>query len=140
MQIHVPTDIVPPTVELKNWVISWARSNELWVKPRDVNGDRSLSLHWFNMRQEDPDDQFFTRFVMANLVPGGKFMVVLYTDCQIDLKEIKIKSEGKWDLQDVVKYKQDDPDEFRMGSWSQLLTETGAGRPLVACVDQEQEK
>ena len=143
--IPIPTGVVPSTAELKNWVLSWLRSDKLWVKPRDDDDDddddRSLSLHWFNMRQEDPDDEEEpTRFVMANLMPGGKFVVVLYTDGQIDLKEIKIDSRGKWDLRDVARHEQEDPEEFYTMFWSQLLTETSLAYPLVAIVDQARER
>ena len=95
------------------------------------------------MRQgdDDRDDETEpTEFVMAALTPGGKFVVVLYTDGQIDLKEIKIKSNDEWDPQDVAKYKRDDFEEFYPVFWSQLLTETNVGRPIVAYVDREQEK
>ena len=139
LQIPIPTDIAPSTAELKNWATSWVRSDELWVKPRDDGDRRFLNLHWFNTRQDDPDKEDPTRFVMANLIPGGKFVVVLYIDGQIDLKEIKIESDEKWDLQDVARYKQDDPEKFYIMFWSQLLTETNIG-PLVAFTDQERER
>ena len=95
------------------------------------------------MRQGDDDgddEEEPTKFVMANLTPGGKFVVVLYTDGQIDLKEIKIKSDDEWDLRDVAKYKRDDSEEFYTMFWSQPLTETNVGRPLVAYVDRERER
>ena len=129
------------TPELKNWAISWVRSEELWVKPRDEDeGSRSLSLHSFNMRQEDPDEEEPTEFIMANLIPGGEFVVILYTDGQIDLKEIKIKSEDEWNLQDVAQYKHDDSERFFTLNCSQLLTETKFYHPLVAYVDEKREK
>ena len=77
---------------------------------------------------------------MASFIPGGKFVVLLYNDGQIDLKEIIIESEDKWNLQDVAQYKRDDPEECRTLFWSHLLTETDFGRPLVAYVDQDREK
>ena len=114
------------------------RSDELWVKPRDEGvGNRSLSLHWFDVGQGDPDRY---GFAMASFIPGGKFVVLLYNDGQIDLKEIIIESEDKWNLQDVAQYKRDDPEECRTQFWSHLLTETDFGRPLVAYVDQDREK
>ena len=116
------------------------RSDELWVKPRDDDDDRPLNIHWFNMRQEDPDEQEPIGFTMANLIPGGKFVVLLYLDGQIDLKEIKIKSGGKWDLQDVAQYKQDNPEDFYTAFRSQLLTETNVVRPLIAYLDPERKK
>ena len=117
------------------------RSDELWVDPRDDYDEGCyLDLRWFNMRQEDPNTQEPTRFTMANLTPGGKFVVLLYTDGQVDLKEIKIKSEGKWDLLDVAQYKQVDPEGFPTMLWSQFLTETNIGRPLVAYVGPERKK
>ena len=136
LQIPIPADIVLSTTELKDWVISWVRvrSDKLWVKPRD---DRSLRLHWFNMRDEDQES---AEFVMANLVPGGKFVVVLYTDGQIDLKEIKIKSEDEWNLRNVAHHEQDGPQGFYAMFWSQLLTETSFGRPLVACIDEAEDR
>ena len=141
LQIPIPTDIVPSMAELKNWSISWVRSDELWVKPRDDDDDRTLNIHWFNMRQEDPDEQDPIGFTMANLIPGGKFVVLLYLDGQIDLKEIKIKSGGKWDLQDVAQYKQDNPEDFYTALFrSQLLTETNVVRPLVAYLDPGRKK
>ena len=138
LQIPIPTDIIPSTAELKNWV----RSDGPWVKPKDENDDRSLNLHWFNMRREDPDKQerAIPPFVMANFVPGGKFVVVLYTDGQIDLNEIKIESGGNWDLQRVAQYKQPYPVEFSTLFWSQLLTGTRLGRPLVAYVNRSRER
>ena len=140
LQIPIPTDIITSTAEFKNWAISWVRSDELWVKPEDENDDRSLILHQFDMRQDNPNERDRIRFVMANFVPGGKFVVILYTDGQIDLKEIKSKSGDKWDLQDVAQYKQDDAEGFYTLFWSQLLTETRLDRPLVAYVDREREK
>ena len=135
LQIPIPTGLVPSVAELKNWVISWARSDELWVKPRDDNGDRSLNLHWFNMPEEDFEDNWEVpkQFMVANLVPGGRFIVLLYTDGQIDLKEIKSKSEDKWDLHGVAQYKLDRPaGAFYIDLWSQLLTETNLECPLIA--------
>ena len=78
--------------------------------------------------------------VMANLIPGGKFVVTLYIDGQINLKEIKTGSEDGWDLRDVAQYKQDNPGDTHVAFWSQLLTETNLGRPLVAYVGQEQKE
>ena len=140
LQIPIPTGVVLSTAELKNWAFSWLRSDKLWAEPHDDVADRSLSLHWFNMRQRDPDGGYSARFVMANLIPGGKFVVVLYTDGQIDLKEIEIESEGKWNLRDVAHHEQDDPEEFYTMFWSQLLTETSLAYPLVAFVDQARER
>jgi len=140
LKIPIPTDIIPPTAELKEWAISWSRADERWVKPRTDDDDRLLSLHRFDMRQGGDGEAENIPFVMANLIPGGKFVVVLYHDGQIDLKEIKIKSEDKWELQDVVQHKQGDPEVTHTMFWSQLLTETNLGCPLVAYVDQEQEK
>lgn len=54
-----------------------------------------MSLHWFNMRQEDPEEEEPTQFVMTKRMPGRKFVVILYTGGQIDLKEMKIKYENK---------------------------------------------
>ena len=118
------------------------RSDALWVKPRDEGaGNRSLSLHWFDMRQEDHElEESPVPFVVANLVPGGKFVVLLYIDGQIDLKEVKIKPEGEWSLQDVAQYKKDAPEVFFLRYWSQLLTETNLGHPLVAYADDRLEK
>jgi len=145
LQIPIPAGTVPPTAELKEWAISWLRSDERWIKPRvsdsdDYEDDRLLDLHRFDMRQEDGDEATGFPFVMANLVPGGNFVVVLYIDGQIDLKEIKVRSEDEWDLRDVAQYKQDDAEETHTMFWSQLLTETNLGRPLVAYVDQGQER
>jgi hypothetical protein len=141
LQIPIPTGLVPSTAELKGWAVSWLRSDGRWVKPReDDDDDRSLNLHWFNMRPKEDHDAEITPFVMANLIPGGKFVVVLYTDGQIDLKEIKIECEDKWDLQDVAQYKRDDPEGFHTMFWSQLLTETNLGCPLIAYVDNDHEK
>ena len=150
LQIPIPAGVVPSTAELKNWVVSWVRSEELWVKSRDDGDSRSLNLHRFDARRDDPDEEDSdeeesdeeepVRFVMANFVPGGKFVAVLYDDGQIDLKEIKIKSEDKWDLRGVAQYKQDDPEGFNTWSWSQLLTETGVGRPLIAYMGEDREK
>ena len=92
------------------------------------------------MRQEGNDEAGGVAFVMANLIPGGKFVVILYTDGQIDLKEIKTESGDNWDLLHVAEYKQDVPEDTRTMFWSQLLTETNLGRPLVAYADQQQEK
>ena len=136
--IPIPTCFAPSTAELKDWAISWLRSDEPWVKPQD-DDDRSLNLHFFKMQRGDGGNNP-ARFVMANLITGGRFVVVLYTDGQIDLKEIETKSDGEWELWDVTRYTQDDPERFRLSYWSQLLTETNLGRPLVAYVDREEEK
>ena len=96
LQIPLPTGTVPPAAELKEWAISWLRSDERWIRPRTTNGDdddRLLNLHRFDMRQEDDDESRYIPFVMANLIPGGKFVVVLYADGQIDSKEITIESD-----------------------------------------------
>ena len=141
LRVPIPAGIVPSTAELKNWAVSWVRSDELWVKPRDEGaGNRSLSLHWFDMQQEDHELESPVPFVMANLLPGGKFAVLLYLDGQIDLKEIKVYPDGEWSLRDVARYRQDDPEEFSLLYWSRLLTETNVGRPLVAYVDSRLEK
>ena len=115
------------------------RSDEPWVKPsRDEGeGSRSLSLHWFDVGQGDPDRY---GFAMASFIPGGKFVVLLYNDGQIDLKEIIIESEDKWNLQDVAQYKHDDSERFFTLNCSQLLTETKFYHPLVAYVDEKREK
>lgn len=95
LRIPIPTGIVLSTAELKNWVIS-VRLDERWVNPQDDDkGKRSLSLHWFDMRQQDLHvGEVPTKFVMANLMPGGKFVVMLYTDGQVDLKEMKNRVRG----------------------------------------------
>ena len=98
--------------------------------------NRSLSLHRFNMRQEEYDNTEPRRLVMTNLVPGGEFMVALYADGRIDLKKIKINPEDEWDLRNVAQYRPDDPGGLYAVFWSQLLTETNLGRPLVAYVDR----
>ena len=94
------------------------------------------------MRREDPDKQEWAipPFVMANFVPGRKFVVVLYTDGQIDLNEIKIESGGKWDLQRVAQYKQAYPKGLFTLFWSQLLMGTRPSRPLVAYVDKRRQR
>jgi len=122
--------------------MSWLRSDGPWVKPRkDDDDDRFLNLHWFNTgREDDGDPEEPARFRMANFIPGGKFVVILYATGHIDLKEIEIKSEDEWDLRDVARYKRDDPGRCYTMFWSQLLTETNLGRPLVAYVDQRQEE
>ena len=51
---------------------------------------------------------------MANLTPGGKFVVIIFTNGQINLKEIKIRSGDEWDLQDVVQYEPDNPEGIYM--------------------------
>ena len=132
----------PPAAELKEWAISWLRSDERWIRPRTTNGDddRLLNLHRFDMRQEEDDESRCIPFVMANFIPGGKFVVVLYADGQINLKEITIESDDSWGLLDVAQYGRDDSERSRITFWSQLLTETNLGHPLVAYVDQDQEK
>ena len=90
LKIPVPTDTFPPAAELKGWAVSWSRSDERRVKPRAPDDeDRSLYVHRFDIRQVDDDDEdaMVVSFVMANLIPGGKFVVILYIDGQIDLKE-----------------------------------------------------
>jgi hypothetical protein len=141
LHIHTPPGVVS-TAELKDWAISWSRSDKLWVKPPDdddCDDDRSLSLHRFNMRQDD-DDTEPNRFMMANLISGGEFVVVIYTDGNIDLKKIEISPGDEWNLRDVAQYKQRDPDEIYPMFCSQLITETNLGHPLVAYVDRGQEK
>ena len=144
LQIPIPTGAVPSTAELKHWAISWLRSDKLWVKPQDGDDDddddRPLSLHCFKMRRGDDDDSEPARFVMANFIPGGKFVVVLYTNGDIELKEVQIEPGGEWELRDVAQYKRGDPEGFHTVYWSRLLTGTVLGRPLVAYVDREQEK
>ena len=117
------------------------RSDERWVKSLDDDDDLPLNIYYFDMRQEEPAQKIEPiRFVMANLIPGGNFVVLLYADGQIDLKEIEIKVEDEWDLRDVAQYKRDDSEEFYAMFWSQLLTETNVGHPLVAYVGREQER
>ena len=123
--------------ELKDWAISWLRSDKLWVKPRDDDDGRSLNLHCFKMQLPDDDDEP-DRFVMANLIPGGRFIVVLHVDGRIGLKEINIKSRDDWELREVSWYRQDDSERFHTMYWSQLLTETNLGRPLIAYVDRSE--
>ena len=140
LQIPIPTSVVPSTAELKEWAISWLRSDRLWIKPRDDDDDdRPLSLNCFKTPMSDDDDEP-PRFVMANFIPGGKFVVVLYTNGSIDLKGIDVKSEDEWELRDVARYSPDDPEGFHVIYWSQLLTETNLGRPVVAYVDRTGEK
>lgn len=138
LQIPISTGVVPSTAELKDLAVSWLRSDKLWVKPRDDGDERLLGLHCFRMGLFDDDEP--VRFVMANFIPGGRFVVVLYPDGNIDLKEIDIKPEGEWELRDVARYRQDDPERFHVLESSQLLTETNIGRPLVAYVDRAGEK
>jgi len=147
LQIPIPTGVIPSMAELKDWAVSWIRSNELWVKPREDGNGRPLSVHCFETPFFDdgcgPD-----RFVMAKLIPGGRFVVVLYIDCSIELREINIKSNGDWELREVAQHRQDDQERFDTVSRSlsnavpqgQLLTETDLGRPLVAYVDCAEEK
>ena len=117
------------------------RSDELWVKPQDEGaGDHSLSIHWFDIRLEESEQEESPALRMANLMPGGKFVVLLYLDGQIDLKEIKIKPDGEWNLQDVAQYKRDAPEGFELSYGSRLLTETNLGHPLVAYADDRLEK
>ena len=130
----IPTDVVRSTAQLKNWATSWSRSNKLWIRSRDE--DDILKLHWFKISEEVDDVPFMT----ANLTPGGEFVVALYTDGKIDLKEIRIRSDDEWDLQKVAQYKQDHPEETDMAFRSQLLTETNLGYPLVAYVNDGREK
>ena len=132
LRIPIPTGVVLPAAELKDRAVSWLRSDRLWVKPRDDNNDRPLNLRCFMLRDDDDED---VPFVMARLLPGGRFVVVVGSDGRIDLKEINIKSEGGWELLDVAEYRLDDPEQYR-GLWSsQLLMETGLGYPLVAYVN-----
>ena len=140
LQVPIPTDVVLSTAELKDWGISWLRSDKLWVKPRDDDPDRSLSLRCFKMLREDDDDDELAPFTVASLIPGGRFIVVLYTDGRIDLKEIGIGAEGELELQNIAQYNRDDPEQFHAAYSGQLLTETNAGRPLVAYVDPGQQK
>ena len=138
LQIPIPTDVVLSTAELKDWAISWLESDKHWVKPRDDDHDRSLNVHFFKMVQEDDDEP--APFTVASLIPGGRFVVIVYTDGRIDLKEIITKREGKWELRDVTRYSRDDPEQFYAVDAGQLLTETNVGRPLVAYVDPGQRK
>ena len=39
LQIPLPAGTVPPAAELKEWAISWLRSDERWIRPRTTNGD-----------------------------------------------------------------------------------------------------
>ena len=139
LRIPIPTGVIPSMAELKGWALSWLRSDKLWVKPRDDYDDRPLNLHCFKMRSSDDDDEP-NRFVMANLIPGGRFVVVLYTDGRIDLKEVNIKSESDWELREVARYRRDDQEPFYTMFRSQLLTETNLGRPLVAYTDRTGER
>ena len=135
LKIPVPADTVHPTAELKEWAISWTKSDERWVQPRTPDDDRSLWLHRFDMQQEAAAR--LMPFVMANFIPGGKFVVILYPNGKIDLKEVKIKSKYESGLRDVTRYKPVGPERTRVTFWSQLLTETNIGCPLVAYVDRE---
>lgn len=138
LQIPIPPGVIPSTAELKDMAIYWLRSDEPWVKLRDDDEERLLSLHCFRMGQ--PDDAKLVRFTMANFIPGGRFIVVLYPEGHIDLKEINVQPEGKWELRDVAQYRRDNPERFHELESSQLLTETNLGRPLVAYVDLAGEK
>jgi hypothetical protein len=133
--IPIPTDVVPSMAELKDWAISWLRLDKLWVKPPDDDDGHPMAFHYPEIRLPDNDDGS-NRFVMANLIQGGKFVVILYTDGRIDLREIKIKSTGGWELREVTRYKRDGPERSYTMYRSQLLTETNLGCPLVAYVDR----
>lgn len=136
--IPVPKSVSLSTAELKDWAVSWSKpSDKLWVN-LGYHGleDRPLSLHCFKVLRED-DDYWRTRFIMAKLIPGGRFVVVLYVDGDIDLKAIDIKSEGEWELRDVARYRGANLSAIWPG---ELLTETNIGRPLIAYVDHGGEK
>ena len=48
--------------------------------------------------------------------------------------------EDEWELRDVAQYKQGDPGGTHTMFWSELLTETNLGHPLVVYVDRETKK
>ena len=120
LRIPVPTGVLP-AAELKERAISWLRSDSLWVRPRDDNDDdRPLNLHCFKMPRED-DDEEPAPFVMASLIPGGRFIAITYIDGRVDLKEITL-TEGEWQLRDVARYRLDDPEQRRAVGSSQLVS------------------
>ena len=139
LQIPISTNFVPSTAELKDWAVSWLRSDKRWVKQRLAIEDLSLDIDDSEIFWEGGDYEP-ARFVMANIIPGGRFVVVLYFDGDIDLKAIDVKSEDEWELRDVAQYRGNNDITFCAVYWSQLLAETNLGRPLVAYVDQGGER
>ena len=70
-------------------------------------------------------------FVDAHLVPGGEFVVLLYTNGDVGLNRIgRSEVTGDLDMREVARYKE--PGEIDgPSSWSRLLTETSYGCPVL---------
>ena len=74
-------------------------------------------------------------FVDAHLVPGGEFVVLLYSHGDISLNKIE-RSEamaGDLDVTEVARYQELNEMDYP-GFWSKLLTETSYGCPVLIWV------
>ena len=121
LQIPIPPGTVPTKAELKDWVISRTRVDVCWTKRRPGN----LVVH--SVKTD-------TDFVDAHLIPGGEFVVVLYETGDIGLSRIeKTEVTGELTMREVVRY--EELDENYTGVWSELLTETSYGRPVLIWVE-----
>ena len=86
------------------------------------------------MRHEGSNE--LVPFVAANIIPGGEFVIVLFPDGQVDLREIKIKPEGEWELPRVARHQGlGYLKVVCMTHWSQLRTDANLEHPLIAYVD-----
>ena len=121
LEILIPPGATPSKAELKDRVISRARVNVCWTKPRPGE----LSLHLFETH---------AKFVDAHFIPGGEFVVILYRNGDIGLNKIeKSAVTGDLKVREVARYKDTTADDYP-GSWSRLLTETSYGCPVLIWV------
>lgn len=109
--------------ELKDLVISRAKVDTKWVR----GSHEGLEPHEFNLD---------AGFLSSCLLPGGKFVVVLYKSGALSLKEIQELDAGEWNLVDVARCERENYGLF----WSKLLTETSHGCPTLACMNEAHDK
>ena len=73
-------------------------------------------------------------FVDAHLIPGGEFIVLLYTNGDVSLNRIgRSEATGDLDLREVARYEETNEADYPR-YWSRLLTETSYGCPMLVWV------
>jgi hypothetical protein len=120
LEIPIPPGATPSKAELKDWVISRTRVDICWTKSRPGE----LSLHQVETGAEFED---------AHLIPGGEFLVILYSSGDIGLNKIeKSAVTGDLEVHEIVRHENTTADDFP--SCSRLLTETSYGCPVLVWV------
>ena len=120
LEIPIPSGTSPSKAELKNWVISRTRVDVCWTKPRPGE----LSLHLFETD---------AKFVDAHFIPGGEFVVILYSDGAVGLNKIERSAvTGDLKVREVARYEDTTANDYP-GS-CKLLTETSYGCPVLIWV------